>query len=45
VKIEVLLGPALKANWYELLMALKFDREEDLKQLILHHVTKYKRSR
>ncbi len=45
VKIEVLLGPALKANWYELLMELKFDREEDLKQLILHHVTKYNRSR
>ena len=45
VKIEVLLGPALKANWYELLMALTFDREEDLKQLILHHVTKYNRSR
>jgi tetraacyldisaccharide 4'-kinase len=45
VKIEVLLEPALKPNWYELLMELTFDREEDLKQLILHHVTKHKRSR
>lgn len=45
VKIEVLLGPALKANWYELLMELKFDREEDLKNLIIHHVRNHKRSR
>lgn len=45
VKIEVFLGTALKANWYELVMELKFDREEDLKQLILQHVRKNKRSR
>jgi tetraacyldisaccharide 4'-kinase len=44
VKIEVLLGPALEANWYELTLELMFDREKELKKLILQHVTKHKRS-
>lgn len=45
VKIELLLNPDLKANWFELSLELMFDREEDLKKLILQHVTKHKRSR
>jgi tetraacyldisaccharide 4'-kinase len=45
VKIEALLESSLKANWYELLLELRFDRKEDLKKLVLEHVTKHKRSR
>jgi tetraacyldisaccharide 4'-kinase len=45
VKIETLLEPSMHFRWYELLLELRFDREEDLKKLVLYHVTKHKRGR